>query len=132
MFSSLSGVPKCREVMASAKEEAGDLRLTRMSQIAEEEAAAGSDHLAGGCWACWMSFGPLFVRLLAVSIVRSLLGPRNPEQDLPEEKRMAGRSGDDQLYLPSLLRLTKLIRLSEILCFDGERAPSCWRDFNAQ
>jgi hypothetical protein len=58
--------------MASAKEEAGDLRLTRMSQIAEEEAAAGSNHLAGGCWVCWMSFGPLFFRLLIASIVRSL------------------------------------------------------------
>jgi hypothetical protein len=89
--------------MASAKEEAGDFRLTRMSLIAEEEAAAGPDHQAGGCWACWISFGPLLVCLLAVSIVRRLRGPQNPMQRLPEEKR---RAGDDQLYLPSLLRLT--------------------------
>jgi hypothetical protein len=106
MSSCLSGVPDCREVMASAKEERGDLRLTRMSQIAEEEAAAGSDHLAGGCWACLMSLGPLFIRLLAVSIVRSLLGPWNPEQRLAGREEDGGRAGDDQLYLPSLLRLT--------------------------
>ena len=61
--------------MPSAEEEAGDLRLMRMSRIAKEEAAAGADHLAGGCWACWMSFGPLFVRLLVACIVRSLRGP---------------------------------------------------------
>jgi hypothetical protein len=73
--------------MASAKEEAGDLRLTRMSQITEEEAAAGSDNLAGGCWACWMSSGLLFFRLLIASIVRGL----RVQQRLPEEKRKSRR-----------------------------------------